>query len=132
MTRRPPRSTRTDTLFPDTTLFRSLARDLRAGLPEIEIEVKGEMLTPDQVVALHDGVIDLALMRTPVPDEDIEVYVVRREPLVVALPSQHPLAKSETVAVKDHAREPCIPYPPAPRPVLHDAVHNLCDRQTVD
>src|SRR3546814_9105629 len=26
MTRRPPRSTRTDTLFPDTTLFRSLAR----------------------------------------------------------------------------------------------------------
>src|SRR3546814_6163267 len=29
MIRRPPRSTRTDTLFPYTTLFRSLARDLR-------------------------------------------------------------------------------------------------------
>src|SRR3546814_1228194 len=28
MIRRPPRSTRTDTLFPYTTLFRSLARDL--------------------------------------------------------------------------------------------------------
>src|SRR3546814_3624874 len=27
MIRRPPRSTRTDTLFPDTTLFRSLASD---------------------------------------------------------------------------------------------------------
>src|SRR3546814_13709328 len=27
MTRRPPRSTRTDTLFPYTTLFRSAARD---------------------------------------------------------------------------------------------------------
>src|SRR3546814_10060197 len=27
MIRRPPRSTRTDTLFPDTTLFRSCARD---------------------------------------------------------------------------------------------------------
>src|SRR3546814_13694843 len=34
MTRRPPRSTRTDTLFPYTTLFRSLdhRRDIRADL----------------------------------------------------------------------------------------------------
>src|SRR3546814_19052705 len=29
MTRRPPRSTRTDTLFPYTTLFRSVGADLR-------------------------------------------------------------------------------------------------------
>src|SRR3546814_18215002 len=32
MIRRPPRSTRTDTLFPYTTLFRSLSRRLGAGL----------------------------------------------------------------------------------------------------
>src|SRR3546814_8577523 len=31
MIRRPPRSTRTDTLFPDTTLFRSIAVIERAG-----------------------------------------------------------------------------------------------------
>src|SRR3546814_12882250 len=31
MIRRPPRSTRTDTLFPYTTLFRSLRRQGRAG-----------------------------------------------------------------------------------------------------
>src|SRR3546814_2792440 len=31
MIRRPPRSTRTDTLFPYTTLFRSIARSCRAG-----------------------------------------------------------------------------------------------------
>src|SRR3546814_17156072 len=31
MLRRPPRSTRTDTLFPYTTLFRSRRRDHRAG-----------------------------------------------------------------------------------------------------
>src|SRR3546814_3113624 len=30
--RRPPRSTRTDTLFPDTTLFRSYLRDFAAAL----------------------------------------------------------------------------------------------------
>src|SRR3546814_20240082 len=32
MRRRPPRSTRTDTLFPYTTLFRSLARSIPARL----------------------------------------------------------------------------------------------------
>src|SRR3546814_20046700 len=31
MIRRPPRSTRTDTLFPDTTLFRSIAMELSNG-----------------------------------------------------------------------------------------------------
>src|SRR3546814_15362136 len=31
MIRRPPRSTRTDTLFPYTTLFRSVARSVRRG-----------------------------------------------------------------------------------------------------
>src|SRR3546814_10368055 len=32
MRRRPPRSTRTDTLFPDTTLFRSVARGRRGAI----------------------------------------------------------------------------------------------------
>src|SRR3546814_4456975 len=32
MIRRPPRSTRTDTLVPYTTLFRSLPSDLRSGI----------------------------------------------------------------------------------------------------
>src|SRR3546814_16486234 len=34
MIRRPPRSTRTDTLFPYTTLFRSVVENYRAGVME--------------------------------------------------------------------------------------------------
>src|SRR3546814_11032844 len=37
MIRRPPRSTRTDTLFPYTTLFRSLAAIAAAGFDGVEI-----------------------------------------------------------------------------------------------
>src|SRR3546814_16896090 len=47
MIRRPPRSTRTDTLFPYTTLFRSRADLADAGLPAIadqEIAVRGDLL----------------------------------------------------------------------------------------
>src|SRR3546814_1389125 len=35
MIRRPPRSTRTDTLFPYTTLFRSVSRELQRKLGEL-------------------------------------------------------------------------------------------------
>src|SRR3546814_16371245 len=35
MIRRPPRSTRTDTLFPDTTLFRSFAGDVALARPTV-------------------------------------------------------------------------------------------------
>src|SRR3546814_16135029 len=44
MIRRPPRSTRTDTLFPYTTLFRSAARE--AGLEAIRAELLGRVIEP--------------------------------------------------------------------------------------
>src|SRR3546814_4141539 len=52
MRRRPPRSTRTDTLFPYTTLFRSvlLNNDLSAGIPDI---LKG--ITQDVVPSPNVG-----------------------------------------------------------------------------
>src|SRR3546814_17177146 len=78
MIRRPPRSTRTDTLFPYTTLFRSLWGDVGprrldhpaeasapvedprlvevAGVPGAEVAVAVEvLLVVDLVVAEHDG-----------------------------------------------------------------------------
>src|SRR3546814_14966138 len=39
MIRRPPRSTRTDTLFPYTTLFRSIRADIRARLAPLPVRV---------------------------------------------------------------------------------------------
>src|SRR3546814_2186032 len=59
MIRRPPRSTRTDTLFPDTALFRSDRRDLR-----LEAGVAGEV-EPEIVVDFGErpaGVRDGAVM----------------------------------------------------------------------
>src|SRR3546814_10987465 len=50
MSRRPPRSTRTDTLFPYTTLFRSVEvlfqRALAAGAPAIDAQHRHVVETP--------------------------------------------------------------------------------------
>src|SRR3546814_8105993 len=56
MIRRPPRSTRTDTLFPYTTLFRSLGRELypdldlwSTGQPYLERWMR-ERMSPKQLI----------------------------------------------------------------------------------
>src|SRR3546814_3487094 len=56
MIRRPPRSTRTDTLFPYTTLFRSVV--VRLGLHDIAAEVEhGDVQQPllDQIQHVDDA-----------------------------------------------------------------------------
>src|SRR3546814_3372978 len=57
MIRRPPRSTRTDTLFPYTTLFRSIARDgcivKTAGVDESILEFTG----PAKVFESQDAAV---------------------------------------------------------------------------
>ncbi|WP_110206769.1 LysR substrate-binding domain-containing protein [Nocardioides daejeonensis] len=110
------------------SLLPELARGLRDSFADIEFDFKGEMLTPDQEAALRDGSIDVAILRTPVTDGALEVEVVRRESLVVALPVGHRLAEQESVRVKELKGEPFISYPSEHRSVLHDAVQALCRR----
>src|SRR3546814_21165890 len=66
MIRRPPRSTRTDTLFPYTTLFRSVAlgEDAEAGI--------------DRLLRLHDGLLRGQLV---VVAGDLEFQPRIRQPL---------------------------------------------------
>src|SRR3546814_1278428 len=84
MIRRPPRSTRTDTLFPYTTLFRSVIKPQieafnRAANGEMEIELYyADQLVPTSELfrALQAGTIDAvqsddATMASPV---DISVF----------------------------------------------------------
>src|SRR3546814_6919823 len=52
MIRRPPRSTRTDTLFPYTTLFRSVVDHLAEAQPD---DALGEHLRQHDVVDVDDG-----------------------------------------------------------------------------
>src|SRR3546814_1462369 len=51
MIRRPPRSTRTDTLFPYTTLFRSSSTTLRPFGPRVALTALARVLTPRTIFA---------------------------------------------------------------------------------
>lgn len=59
-------------------------------------------------------------------DGEIETHVLRREPLVAAIPDAHPLARGETVRLADLADDPFVVYPSQARSVVHDAVVDAC------
>src|SRR3546814_7012018 len=75
MIRRPPRSTRTDTLLPYTTLFRSPApgRDFSKGRPLDAAAIGGMRAARMEVAAARR--IERARDRTPVPNVEVVCQV---------------------------------------------------------
>jgi len=103
-----------------------LAKAIRAQLPRVTLDLHGELLTPEQVERLTGGALDVALLRPPIAHAALCIEPVGSEPLVVALPHGHRLARLDRVPVADLADEPFIAYPSHFRSVLHDAVENTC------
>jgi len=111
------------------SLLPALARALREQLPGVDYAFQGEMLTPDQIAALRDGSIDLALMRPPgdlADYADITVVTLREEKYVVALPEDHRLAARSRVRVADLREEGLIVHSGHGRSAMYDAVVGLC------
>ena len=105
-----------------------ISRDLRATFPGIELDLKGELLTPDQVAGLLSGELDVGFLRPPVRDPGLDVHVLREEPLIVALPVSHPLAHRRRIRLEDLSGDAFICYPGHGRSVVHDVAADACRR----
>ena len=75
---------------------------------------------------LTDGTLDLGLLRPPVHHRDLDVEVLRSEPLIAVLPESHRLAAADAVPLGELANDPFVTYPSHFRSVLHDAVEDAC------
>ncbi len=109
----------------------SLVRRLRQ-LSNIEV-VLHELKTAEQVEALKTGKIDIGFGRIRVPDlgSDVEQTVLFQEPIVVALPASHPLAK-QPVKMEDLAKLPIILFPSGQGPNFADICLGLFARRALD
>ena len=107
-------------------LLPRLARILRSDLPQIDVELRGEMLTPMQVDALLDHQLDIGFLRPPVRHRDLHVEVLRTEPLIAVLPENHPLVSRTSVPLEALADDAFITYPSHRRSVVYDAVFDAC------
>lgn len=87
------------------------ARALREQLPGVHIDLHGEQMSSPLAKALHDCVLDVAVLR-PCPElEGLATTGLLIEPLVVAVPEDHRLAAQREVQLTDLAEEVFVSYP---------------------
>jgi LysR family transcriptional regulator, hca operon transcriptional activator len=102
---------------------------LRDQLPEIEIRVSSGFST-NLADDLQRGKINVAFLRRE-PKPDLEYRLVRKEPLVVILPSHHPLAGDEAIDPRDLMTHTFIGISDI-APVLRAAIQDYLRRSDVE
>ncbi|GAB3942985.1 LysR substrate-binding domain-containing protein [Kribbella albertanoniae] len=128
--------------FVQSATFEALPRLLgtfRAAYPEVVLELES-MTTLRQTEALRDGRIDVGLLRPNAPAvgapatgvsivrlaPGLESRVVSSDPLVVALPARHRLARRKRLRLEELAEEPFVFYSRPSGPVVHDTLIGFC------
>ena len=114
--------------FPHTTLP-AILRAFRAKFPGVQLNLQ-ECSTEEQLELLAAGKIDVGFVRLPVENapESLAVRPILREPLILALPKRHPLARRSKVPVRALAREPFVLFPRHAAPGLYDQIAAICRR----
>jgi DNA-binding transcriptional LysR family regulator len=111
-------------------LLPDLLAALRAKEPDARVEVR-ELTTPEQLVALGDGSLDIGLVREPVDDSRLSRRTLLVEPLGVSLPAAHRLAERSELTLRELADELFVCFPRAWAPSLHDVLVNELREQGI-
>jgi DNA-binding transcriptional LysR family regulator len=90
-------------------------------LSDIKI-VLHEMVTKKQIEALHSHEIDVSLLRATEDLRNVEVTLVLREPMMLAVPRGHPLATGKMPSLKDLAGESFITFNPIDGKYFYDMI----------
>lgn len=90
-------------IIPDTL------RRFRAAYPDVELKLAA-MPSTEQVEAVREGRIDAGFAYNASPGPDLDVLVLERHPVLLALPGDHPLARVERIRLADLAAQPFIGF----------------------
>lgn len=102
-----------------------MARIVKRELPGLALEIHADLLTPAQVDGLHDGRLDVGVLRPPLAGEGLDVRIIESESLVLAVAADHRLATEPVIAMTDLRAEPFVLFS-AGGSAVNDAVLNSC------
>lgn len=102
-----------------------MLRDFAARFPRVALELR-ELTMPQQFEAFRRGDIDVGMLRPPIADAALSSEVIFEEPMILALPARHALAKLTRVPARRLADQPFVMYPRLPGLVLHDLIMAFC------
>jgi DNA-binding transcriptional LysR family regulator len=106
-----------------------IIRAYREAFPLVALTLE-ESGTVELIEQLRSDAIDAAFIRTPIANrEGLVVSTLLQEPMAIALPRAHPLARSgnKTVPLKALADETFIVYRRHSGPGLYDAILSACN-----
>ncbi len=106
-----------------------VAQRVRAELPDVDLVLRGELLSPALVTAMSGAGLDLALVRpgSSTPD-GLTIAPLRTERLVAVLPDTHPLAGHDAIDLSLLEGETFVAHPSGDRSSLHQRVLTACLR----
>lgn len=93
----------------------------RASHPDVVVALT-EVNSPGVEAALHRGDIDLGILHPPLERTGLQHYPLPDEPIVLALPAEHPLATRTQLTFADLAGEPMLVAPRSVGPALFDTL----------
>jgi len=100
-------------------------REFHSRYPKVDIRCR-EMPPVVQIESLHRGAIDVGFLRTPIRDGSIQIRLLLRESLVLALPEDHPAATKSEVHLKEFTNEPLVLFVREQGPALFDQIIATC------
>lgn len=98
-----------------------VVREFRDTAGDLDVELL-EVTTLEQVAALKDGRIDAGIGRLQIDDPAIARSLLAQERLVLAVQTDHELARQDAVSLCDLTGHRLIVYPSQPRPSYIDQV----------
>lgn len=106
----------------------SIISTYREQHPEVELELRN-ILTAEQLTTIQNRLIDVGLLRLPIPAyDDIEVFPIHREPFVIILPVVHPLAKKRQLHLEQLKDCSFVMYARRHAPGFHDQILGILNR----
>lgn len=101
---------------------------MRRRYPGVSLLLQ-DLTSEEQVEALKTGRIDVGIIRPPVADaEALELQVIWREALMIALPETNPLAQKKEIALEELAEQSFIQIPRHVAPGFYDQCIRICAR----
>ncbi|HZO93723.1 MAG TPA: LysR family transcriptional regulator [Candidatus Baltobacteraceae bacterium] len=102
-----------------------LIRRFTERYPSVKLRLR-ELGTQQQLDALASGAIDVGIVRGPVWGDGVSGRRLATEPLLVALPSSHALARQNAIRLADLRDEGFVTYPAERHAGLYDEMLRLC------
>jgi DNA-binding transcriptional LysR family regulator len=111
---------------PAARLLPRFLAEFRRHHPQVEVVLHEENASAAVEEMVHQGTLDLAIIRLPKRRLDLEAEVLLREPLVLVVPPEHPMVGRRSVALAELAQEPFVAMKDGYG--LRELLETVCDR----